>query len=142
MSTLEVVASAAAVLSVTAVAWLYSQQRRQHRLFDHHIEWIEEALESITEEAGRKREHTNAVARTDVAATFEQLLSLTENQPGKLVSDVEEMQRVWTELDTLLDEFGGNLPSDESQLMNLKKRAIKMAQRIDELADQVRKELD
>ncbi|HKI75230.1 MAG TPA: hypothetical protein VJ998_11315 [Pseudomonadales bacterium] len=142
MSTIEIITSVVSVLAVTSIAWLYSQQRRHHRLSDAHREWIDEALSSIGEEVSRKREHSNAVAKADVDATFSQLTQLIEHQPGEIITDVEEMQRLWTELDTVLDDYGGHLPSDETELTTLKARALKIADRIEALADDIRRGLE
>ena len=142
MSNIEIIASVVAMVSVTAIAWLYSQQRHRHRLSDHHRDWIADTLATISDESNRKREHTNAVPRNDMPATFTQLMSLLEHQSGDVISDAEEMQRLWVEMDTLLDEFGGDLPSDESKLTILKARVQKLADRIDELANEIQQGLE
>lgn len=137
MTPIELVAAVVAVLGVTAIAWLFSLQRRQHRLLDHHREWIDEALQSIVGEANRKREHIHAVVIGDVAATFTQLCSLVEDQPGAVLSDAEEMQRLWNELDAL-----GAEAVNDAQAGMLTARAGKLADRIEELAAEIHEKLE
>ena len=140
MSIVEIIASVIAVLAVTAVAWMYSQQRRRHRLPDHHREWIKEALDSITREADKKRLHLNAVPVIDVGATFAQLHSLVEAQPGEVVSGAEELERLWNELNDLVEE---TVPEpDASEISSLKARATRLADRMDQLALEIQQELE
>ena len=131
MSVVEVISSVAAVAAVSAIAWLYSQQRRQHRLLDHHREWIQEALESITHEADRKREHIHTPTITDVPETFLQLYQLIEHQPAEVRNGAREMERLWNELHKLT----GDDVDDAS-------RAAALADSIESLAGDILQELD
>lgn len=141
MSIVEVIASAMAVLAVTAIAWLYSQQRRRSRMSDQHRQWIEDALAIITQEASRKREQLNAIPNMDVTATLAQLNSLVEEQPGQVLSDVEELRRLWTELEHLPKETAEDSTPTAVQPSTLAARAAKLADRIDELAENMLTEL-
>lgn len=141
MSLVEAVASIAAVLIVTLIAWLYSQQHRRHRMTDQHRKWIQEALDTITHEAARKREHLHAVPKIDVAATFEQLNTLVQEQPGEVLSEVEELQRLWIELENLPEETAQESTPTAVQPATLAARAAKLADRIDELAEDMVTEL-
>lgn len=133
----EIISSIIAIAAVTAIAWLYSQQKRKHRLLDHHRDWITDAINTITTEADRKRQHLNAVPKIDVTATLEQLRGLVADQPGEIISDVEEMERLWNELTSILAEITQASPNSTLQNSVATARASKLANRIGELGQNI-----
>ena len=138
----QILSSIIAIVAVTAIAWLYSQQKRRHRLLDHHREWITDAIKSITAEADRTRLHLGAIPKIDVPATFEQLRSLVADQPGEIISDVEEMERLWNELRTILAEISQSSPNSTLANSVGSARASKIASRIDELGQDILRSLE
>jgi len=100
-------------------------------------QWIVTTLESIRDEANRKRLHANADPKIDVDEAFNQLRELMAAYPGPLQQKIDQMAERWSDLDSQYAEVQQQEPGSTLQNSLLASRISKLANDIGELADEI-----
>lgn len=110
---------------------------RQRRPDPAQRQWIVTTLESIRQEADRKRLHIHADPKIDVEEAFNQLRELMADYPGPLQERIETMAERWQDLSSQFAEFQAREAGSTLQNSLLASRTSKLANDIGELADEI-----
>ncbi len=128
-----------AVFIATAVFWFTTANRPKPTPADQR--WIVSTLESIREEADRRRLHPNAEAKFDVDAAFDNLRDMVSKYPGPLQETVESLAKRWRELSRQYAEFQNQDAGSTLQNSIITQRTSKIANEIGELIDEIKEQL-
>lgn len=138
---LEITVGIVAALAVVAIIWMTANRRGQRDTHDSRRQWIIDTLRSITDEADRKRLHVHAPHKIDVNEAFVHLHNLTANHAREITDAIDEMERLWQELDSQFAEFTQGSTASTLQTSLLTARTTKLANRLDEVARRIEQSL-
>lgn len=139
---LEISVAVVAIVAIAAIIWMTASRRNKRTARNSRKQWIIDALRSITDEANRKRLHIHAPHKIDVNEAFVQLRKLTADHQREIVDAIDEMEKLWQELDSQFAEFAQGSSASTLQTSLLTAKTTKLANRLGEAAKRIEERLE